>query len=377
MNINKLGQLNQIPERELINVFPKSYKSIVIISIAGSLLLLVMHWGKLLEDIPFDVIFQIAILFLTGIWLAFSRVTVTTHRITHSFPLFKQEIAREHVEDIKIVPDRRTQLQKQLRAKHPILTKPLFQLTKKKKLKTPQSLYFQHQQKTGNLMRIPLKTLDLNLFSNEQREDIIHHLKQDWGFACQQEDLFLPEIIQNEAISQDIGKRCLYLIAGSILLFVAMVLVTIYVHEAIHFGLESYIGLIPCILIALIMSYPYIRHEGKAYPALVAGMCSLLFGSALYFTSLQLNRSFSETHYQTLETIMRLESYDRAVQVWAFKPDMATQLGIPKLYLSDRIKGYNPKLEAGKDYQITLKKGAFNDYFLDESSLTNIRKVTD
>ena len=156
-----------------------------------------------------------------------------------------------------------------------------------------------------------------------------------------------------------------------------MVLVTIYVHGAIHFGLESYIGLIPCILIALILSYPYIHNEGKALPALVAGMCSLLLGSALYFTSLQLNRSFSETHYQTLETIMRLESYDQAVQVWAFKPDMATQLGIPKLYLSDRIKGYNPKLEAGKDYQITLKKGAFNDYFLDESSLNNRRTVID
>ncbi|WP_347453053.1 hypothetical protein [Acinetobacter thermotolerans] len=159
MNINKLGHHTQAPERELINVFPKSYKSIVIISIAGSLLLLVMHWGKLLEDISFDVIFQIAILFLTGLWLAFSRVTVTTHRITHSFPLFKQEIAREHVEDIKIVPDRRTQLQKQLQAKHPILTKPLFQLTKKKKLKTHQSLYFQHLQKNWQFDAYSLKNI--------------------------------------------------------------------------------------------------------------------------------------------------------------------------------------------------------------------------
>lgn len=375
--MNKLGQLNQTPERELINIFPKSYRLMVIASLAGGLVLLAMHWEKLIEDISYDLFFQIGVLFLIGLWLALSRVIVTTHRITHSFPLFKQEIAREHIEEIKIVPDRRAQMQKQLRARHPILMKPLFHGAKKKKLNTAQSLYFQHQQKNTSLMRMPLKTLDLNLFSSEQREDLLRYLKQDWGFACQQEDLFLPEIIQHEAIGQDIGQRCLYIIFGSIFLFIAMVFMTIYGHKAIHFGLESYLGFIPCLLIAFILTYPYIRNEAKAYPVVVAGVCSLILGAALYFSSLQVNRSFSEIHHQSLTATMQLQSYDREVQVWAFQPDMAAQLGIPHLYLSDRIKGYNPKLEAGKDYQITLKKGMLNDYFLDESSLNNIRLLND
>lgn len=363
------------PERELLNIYPKTYKFCSALMMVAVVIILIIRWPSLVENnFPLGKILDLVVLFIGALWLSTMRVILTTHRIAQRIPFLKYQIERQYIEDIKIVPD----VKSQQRMKYPLLLKPLFK-------KTPQHddehwrehgcLWFKHQQQHLNLWSIRMVILPLHIFSTEQRHELISAIQRHWGFDATQVVHTVVQPIQTKYASEDIGNRTPALIIFSILLVISAMFAPVFLFKAQHFAVESYLWAIPLIIAMTLLAYPFIRAENKKYP-LIGTICSGIFlGAALYFVSLQLNRWYSESHHSTLNSTLTLESIENNVQVWRLPPDLAENMDIDKIYVSDRISGFNNKLQPQKNYHVEIKQGFFQDYFVDSASLKNIQAI--
>ncbi|MFH7764731.1 hypothetical protein [Acinetobacter sp. BSP-28] len=122
-------------------------------------IILMIRWPSLVENnFPLGKILDLVVLFIGALWFSTMRVILTTHRIAQRIPFLKYQIERQYIEDIKIVPD----VKSQQRMKYPLLLKPLFK-------KTPQHddehwrehgyLWFKHQQQHLSLCSIHMVIL--------------------------------------------------------------------------------------------------------------------------------------------------------------------------------------------------------------------------
>lgn len=371
---NKLPRF-QTPERELLIVYPRVFRWIGWAMIMISIAILAFQF-TMTNDENFSLIFLIQALIacVAGIWLSQTRIILTTQRISFTQPFVINEIERKFVQDIKIIPDQRTQQ---------LLNQPKWmQAFSRKALHKDDEhwrkhgcLWFQHDQKAFSLNRMNLRVFPLHILSDEQRHDLVQHLQTHWGFAVNQVERVAVTPVVGDFNEKDIGKRCLYVLFGSIFIMISMSFAPLIFHTGFHFAVESYMALVPCILAAIGVSYLYIRAEQKAYPTIAALVSGTILGAALYFSGLQINRWYSEQHHQEHVTTLFLERYDQELQAWKLPPDLAQKLDIEHLYFSPKMDGYDPSLKAQAHYTMLIKQGLFNDYFVDLASMQSIQPV--
>lgn len=111
------------PERELLNIYPKTYKFCAGLMMVAVVIILIIRWPSLVENnFPLGKILDLVVLFIGALWLSTMRVILTTHRIAQRIPFLEYQIERQYIEDIKVVPDVKSQQQ----MKHPLLLKALF-----------------------------------------------------------------------------------------------------------------------------------------------------------------------------------------------------------------------------------------------------------
>ena len=374
-NMRSQSHRHHAPERELLRIYPRAFRWLGgCIALLGIALFLVHLLNINNENFSYMDIAQAIIAIIGGIWLSQTKIVLTTQRISYALPFFVAQIERQLVQDIKIIPDQRTQQ---------LLNQPKWiqKLSARAINKDDDywlkhgNLWFQHQEKRYSLTGMSLRVLPLNIMSDEHRHDLFQHLQTHWGFAVNQVERVAVSPVSTDFNERDIGKRCLYVLFTGIALFIAMSFAPTFLYSGIHFGVESYIPLVPCALIAIGISYVYIRAERKAYPVIAAVLTGTLMGGAIYFSALQLNRWYSEQHHQERQTTLFLERYDQDVQVWKLPTDLATTLGIDYLYFSPKIEGFDGSLKAQSHYSIILKQGLLHDYFVDATSMQRIQPV--
>lgn len=366
-------------EREIIEIYPRLCKLTATLLLLITPIMLLIRWPELVnQNFPFNKVYDLILLFLGGIISLFPRFILTTHRAIYSFgPFYRSEIERQYVHDIKIIPNPRHIVSNP----DSIWLKPLFSKNKIRKdadyWRKHGFLKFVHDKNERTLMKSSLDLLPLSILSDEQSNEFIKNIQRFWNFDANRIEMANIADIKAKYASEDIGNRTPSLIIFSVLLVIAAMFAPVYLFKAQHFAVESYLWAIPLIIVMTLLAYPFIRAENKKYPY-IGTICSGIFlGAALYFVSLQLNRWYSESHHSTLNSTLTLESLENNVQIWRLPPNLAENVGTDKIYVSDRISGFNNKLQPQQNYNIEIKQGFFQDYFIDSASLKNIRAIAE
>lgn len=364
----------QAPEREILSFQPHQYKITtwgILAMLAVRLYFEIQHFlAKEFEQIEY---FQIIILSCALLIVVCVRLNLTTHRLTLKFgPFFRYEVQREQIDHITITPNQRHLLKN----KHPILSKKLFSRTPE----TDNILdwkqhgdvhFYLHTQITrkNQFNQALMKKLGLQQLSTEQTDDLIRHLNQDWGFETPL-NTHIDEA-PNPAIHQDIGETPLYLLFGALVLVCAFVFIPL---KAVHFGVESYLGLIPAGLVALAVSYALIRTEKKSHPFASALVCSLLLGTSLYAVGLQINRWYSEANPNQAQThLLKLTEIDHRYQTWQLTPELQEKTRLNEIYINEKWAGFNRNLKLGQSYPVSIYEGHFKDYWIQEDAFQQLK----
>lgn len=359
--------LKHAPEREILSFQPHQYKITtwcILAMLAVRLYFEIQHFiAKEFEHIEYFQLIQFSCALLISICV---RLSLTTHRLTLKFgPFFRYEVQRAQIEKIYITPNQ-VHL---LKTKYPTLTKGLF--SRKKDTdnaldwKTHGALQFVSLPETtqkNQFSKAFMKQLALQQLSTEQTDDLIRHLNQNWGFETPL-NTHIDEA-RHPATHQDIGQTPLYLLYGALALACAFAFIPL---EAFHFGVESYLGLIPAGLIALAVSYAIIRTEKKSHPFASTFVCSLLLGASLYAVGLQSNRWYSESNPTQAQThLLKLTEIDHRYQTWQLTPELQEKTGLNEIYINEKWAGFNRNLKLGQAYPVTIHEGYFKDYWIQE-----------
>lgn len=128
----------------------------------------------------------------------------------------------------------------------------------------------------------------------------------------------------------------------------------------------------PFVVIGISLSYLLIKQENKSYPIPSAIFVGSILGTSLYFCTLQLNRIYSENYALTVPIKMTLIEVYRGSQIWHLDTKYTQDIGLNEIYVHQHWQGYSTHAEQGKTYNILVKKGLFNDYFVDVNSFSNI-----
>lgn len=370
---------HQAPEQELLKIYPRSYKITALLLGLSFPLFLIIRWKNFNSaDFNMSESFHLIGLFLIFIFSLLPRLIITTQRIIYKFgPFFKLELERAKIEDIYISPPayylRYTQ-------GNTIWTKPLFGKTKHQNTAeywfSNGVLFFQHTEHKKSFSRMSLNQLKLMEFSKIQIKELISTLKNHWHFEADRVELAPKDQIPDDITTQDIGKTVIILIFVAVLLGFIGFFIPVLFFKGLHFAVESYLWLIPMILMSISFSYVLIKRENKHYALLSSIFAGAFLGCCLYFLGLQTNRIYSEYHAQTISIPMTLTAIDDQSQVWTLEENLAKNIGLNEMYIHKNWQGYNTHAEQGKTYTIQIKKGLFNDYFVNQDSFLSISANT-
>ena len=355
------------PEKELLHIYPRSHKMTAILLGIGLIFLATINWKKfdLSTFEPLDHL-QLWLLIIAFTISLFPRLTITTTHIRYTFgPFFKKEINKDKIEDIYISPPlnylRFTQ-------RDTIWTKPLF--GKARHPNTPEYWYkqgilnFKHTQHIKSFRQMSLTKLGLVEYSSQQIDDIIKTIEQYWQFNASRVEISPVDQQVDDLTTQDIGHSVIALIFIAIFTGFIGFLIPISLLDGLHFAVESYLYLIPLTLMSIALCYFIIKREKKNYPFISAVLVGLIWGGALYLTSLQINRLYSEHHAKSIIVPMTLSSHDGRSQIWTLDKKWQTEIGLNEIYIHQNWQGYNTNAKQGQTSSIKVKQGLFKDYFL-------------
>lgn len=356
----------QVPEREILNFQPHIFKITAFISAALLITRIMLDWKFLIEG-DFSKINFISLftLLLVLIITSSTRIILSTHSIKQKIgPFFRYEIQRSQVEAIKITPT----VQYMQKKAHPILFKNLF--SKKEEVFTAEYwnrhgvLHFIHSEKVYTLFKASLTDISLSQLSDKQSIQLIQHLVQDWQLAKPAiEDEFpskLPAIAQN-----DIGKYALVLLVVSLLIALIAFFTPMFILQSLHFGVESYLWIIPYFMFAMGLSFSLIRQEAKSYPLVTSILVGLVLGLSLYFLALQINRFYSESAPQKTWTAeLKLIEQNENYQAWQLPKELIDKTGLTEIYIAKKWQNTHTHFELNHSYPITIHQGLFQDYWL-------------
>lgn len=246
----------------------------------------------------------------------------------------------------------------------------------------PQTFWQQHavltfpQNKTrGSLFRPSLNQLYLNFFSKQQIDELFQILKQDWQLNPEHIETTSLEKLQQERQAQDIGRWAPSLIFVAIFIGIIGAALPFQFSSGLHFAIESYDALPVFMIFSLLVTYPLIKTEKKKYPLISATICSLVLGCSVYFFALQCNRLYSERRNTEQIISMTFEQMDRRSQVWRLEPTFAQKFKLPYIYIHQDWQGFDASLKQGQQYEIIVRQGLFNDYFVDTESFHKAKLV--
>ena len=356
----------QAPEREILNFQPQTFKITAFISAAMLIIRIMLDWKVLIEG-DFSRINFIALFTLLFVFIMTSnaRIILSTHSIQQKIgSFFRYEIQRSQVEAIKITPT----VQYMQKKVHPILFKNLF--SKKDEGFTAEHwntqgvLHFIHSEKISTLFKASLTDISLSQLSDEQSTQLIQHLVQDWQLAKPPiEENFpskLPAIAQN-----DIGKYALVLLGVGLLIALIAFFTPMFILKSLHFGVESYLWIIPCFIFAIGLSFSLIRQEAKSYPFATSILVGLVLGSSLSFLALQINRFYSESAPQKAWTAqVKLLEQNENYQAWQLPKELIDKTGLTEIYIAKKWQNTHTHFELNHSYPITIHQGLFQDYWL-------------
>lgn len=307
-------------------------------------LLFMLMTGLVLYFIKFQLTTEKAVVSLGKIFIATTFQADLTHSIHLKMPQNHQQLELNRKLTLFKRPDPQTFWQQ-----HAILT-------------------FPQNKVNGSLFRPPLNQLYLHLFSKKQVDKLFQILKQEWQFNPEYIETPSPRQLQQERQAQDIGKRTPSIIMISVFIGIIGAVLPFQFSNGLHFAIEPYSPLPIFMLLALLIIYPFIKAEKKKYPLISATICSFVLGCSLYFLALQCNRLYSE-HTSSQQVIhMTFEQMDHRSQVWRLDPILAQKFKLPYIYIHQDWQGYNADLKQGKHYEVTIRQGLFNDYFVDIDS---------
>jgi hypothetical protein len=355
----------QYPEYELISIHPQKYRLLAAFLIFASIVGFAFRFHMAPEHIfTLNRLYDVVSLFICGVVLLRWKIVLTTHHIRFGTALLHAKLQRQEVTDIVSLAS----IAQQNAARYPWLYKKLFNTDPKHHAQNAGFLWFKHQQNSVSFFSPAIKLLPLNILSEQQRTALIQQLKQQWHFDCPNADAS-ETFPTAQYVGEDIGYRCVYIIFGSIALMLCMLIFPFKLHQAQHFGLESYQWLVPCIVIGVGLCYPFIQAEQKKMSILISLISGVFLGAALYFSALQLNRFYSEhATDQHLAANIELVEIKNQVQQWQLTPQIAEELGIPSLYFSKFTPGFNPNYTVHQKIEIQIRRGYFDDYFVDTDS---------
>lgn len=356
----------QAPEREILNFQPHLFKTIALVSAALFFTRIIFDWKFLIEGHFSKIEFvPLVIALLVFIITSSTRIILSTHSIKQKIgPFFRYETQRSQVEAIKITPTAQYMQKKA----HPILFKNLF--SKKDQEFTAEYwnrhgvLHFIHSEKIYTLFKMSLTDILLSQLSEEQSTQLIRHLVQDWQLAKPLvEDEFSAQplvIAQN-----DIGKYALVLLVVSLLIGLIAFCTPMLILQSLHFGIESYLWMIPCFMFAIGLSFFLIRQEAKSYPFATSILVGLVLGSSLYFLALQINRFYSESVPQKTWTVeLKLIEQKEHYQTWQLPKELIDKTGLTEIYIAKKWQNTHAHVELNESYPITIHQGLFQDYWL-------------
>jgi len=356
----------QAPEREILNFQPHLFKTIAFVSAALFLTRIIFDWKFLIEGHFSKIEFvPLVIALLVFIITSSTRIILSTHSIKQKIgPFFRYETQRSQVEAIKITPTAQYMQKKA----HPILFKKLF--SKKDQEFTAEYwnrhgvLHFIHSEKIYTLFKMSLTDILLSQLSEEQSTQLIRHLVQDWQLAkplVEEEFPAQPLVIAQN----DIGKYALVLLVVSLLIGLIAFCTPMLILQSLHFGIESYLWMIPCFMFAIGLSFFLIRQEAKSYPFATSILVGLVLGPSLYFLALQINRFYSESVPQKTWTVeLKLIEQKERYQTWQLPKELIDKTGLTEIYIAKKWQNTHTHVELNQSYPITIHQGLFQDYWL-------------
>lgn len=192
----------------------------------------------------------------------------------------------------------------------------------------------------------------------EKSEEMLSELNQHFPFDQNPVSLDI-------AVTQDLGKRPLYILIFAVLLFGLGLLLEKFFMTAWHGSSEAmFTWALYAIPAAIALSYAWIAPTKKAHSLLSSMIVGLILGGSLTHTVLVTNRWLNERSGQAVSAEFTLTEQGQRDQVWL--PRDTAQF----IFHDGHVRvhevwsaGYNPKLEEGKTYRISVVKGRFNDIF--------------
>ena len=366
-----------LPEREILNFKPYQYKLASWASLSALILLVCFNLKHILvgefQNIDY---FDFGLFIIVFVISSSTKLILTTHYLELAYtPLFRRRIARSDIEKMHIT----LPFNMAFKQKHPILTKKLFSRKSDDKqdlnLKEIGLLQFIPLHTQSNISAIQkfsvLKQINLQELSKEQSESLLRHLKQDWYFDIPVVNQ--PHQSTKPELHQDIGKTPL------ILIFIAVILGFLCVFlpmDGLHFGTESYLGLIPATLLAFILGYIVIRAERKAYTFITTLICSVVLGPCLYFVGLQANRLYNEAQAPITHThILQLIATNARYQTWQLPLELTEKTGLDEIYINQKWAGFNHNLKSGQSYPVAINEGYFKDFWIQKDAFKHLEPI--
>ncbi len=366
-----------LPEREILNFKPYQYKLINWASLFALILLLCLNLKHILKG-EFQNIdyFDFGLYIIVFVISGSTKIILTTNYLELAYtPLFRRRIARSDIEKMHIAPP----FNMAFRQKHSILTKKLFRRKSDDKpdlnVKEIGLLKFVSLRTQPNISAVQkfsvLTQINLQELSKQQSQSLLRHLQQDWYFDIPIVDQ--PPQLPKLELHQDIGKTPIILIFIAVILGFLCIFLPI---DGLHFGIESYLGLIPATLLAFILGYLVIRAEKKAYAFITNLICSVVFGPCLYFVGLQVNRLYSEAQAPITQThMLQLITSDARYQTWQISPELTKKTGLDEIYINQKWAGFNHNLKTGQFYPVVINEGYFKDFWIQKDAFKYLESV--
>lgn len=357
----------QLPEREILNFHPHIFKTIAFFTGFGFIIFFVLAWKPIVAgDFSNPKVIKTFLLLIMCIIASNVRIILSTRSIQQKFgPFFGYEIQRSLVEAIKITPTHQY-LQKK---SHPILFKSLFN-TKKEVFdlnywSKQGILHFIHSEKISTLFKASLTDIQLWQLSDTQSEQLIRHLVRDWQLAKPSLENEFPSTSIAIAQQNDIGKYALILLGLSAFILLTALLIPIFLLKSPHFAVESYVWIIPCFIVAIILSFVVIRREDKSYSFITSILVGSILGACLYFFVLQINRFYSELAPQK-NFIVELKLIDQNddYQTWQLPEELKDKTGLTAIYIAKKWQNPYKVFKFNHSYPITIHQGLFTDYWI-------------
>ena len=94
----------------------------------------------------------------------------------------------------------------------------------------------------------------------------------------------------------------------------------------------------------------------------------------MYAVGLQINRWYSESNPNQAQThLLKLTEIDHRYQTWQLTPELQAKTGLNEIYINEKWTGFNRNLKLGQSYPVTIHKGYFQDYWIQEDAFQQLK----